>query len=65
MPPNSLSNFGGALHSYVVFILDDRNNPVVMRDICDTELLYKSLTTNNRRHVKRILRDLTYEGEKH
>ena len=42
-----------------VFILDDRNNPVVMRDICDTELLYKSLTTNNRRHVKRILRDLT------
>lgn len=48
-----------------VFILDDRNNPVVMRDICDTELLYKSLTTNNRRHVKRILRDLTYEGEKH
>ena len=42
-----------------VFILDDGNNPVVMRDICDTELLYKALTTNNRRHVKRILRYLT------
>ena len=42
-----------------VFILDDRNNPVVIQNICDTDLLYKALTTNNRRHAKRILRDLT------
>ena len=42
-----------------VFILDDRNIPVVIQNICDTDLLYKALTTNNRRHAKRILRDLT------
>ena len=48
-----------------VFILDDRNNSVVMQNICDTNLLYKALTTNKRRYIKRILRDLTNEEKKY
>ena len=51
--------------SEYIYLSDDQNNSVIMQNVCDTYLLYKALTTNNRRYVKRILRDLTSEVEKY
>lgn len=51
--------------SEYVLILDDQNNSVVMQNICNTDLLYNALITNDRRSIKRILRDLTNEEKKY
>lgn len=41
-----------------VFVCDGTDHSAVMENICDTASLYKALTTNNRRTVRRTLRDL-------
>ena len=49
----------------LVFISDDKDNSAVLINTCESNMLYKALTTSNRRAVKKVLKDLLNEESKY